>query len=192
MSHKFWTALLTLPLLAACGTPQPPVDANKLDREPLTAEQKVTVIEFSDFNCPACKASHKNTRELRALSGVHFELHHFPLGIAGHETSPAAANAYECAAAQGYGKEMETALFEYQEPFTQEWLLAVPARYSLPLDTAKYSACVKNEEFKKRVDDDYQTAIALKLNGTPAFIVNGETVMGGPQVEEKVKALLAK
>ena len=98
-------SLALLTLLAACGGST----GGNLATTEVPAETQVTVVEFSDFNCPACAASYPVTREVRRLPNVHFEYRNFPLDIPGHETSFAAANAFECGVAQGKAEEFEAA-----------------------------------------------------------------------------------
>jgi len=187
---KFLTlvSLCSLTLLAACGT-QP---VGSLTTTDVPADAKVTVVEFSDFNCPACQASYPITREVRQIAGVHFEYRNFPLDIPGHETSFAAANAYECGKAQGKADAFETALFENSEKFTDEFLRTLPAKYGFDMDLTAYQSCVDDQQFASKVTDDVRTATRTGLNSTPSFIVNGEVVSGARNLIDIVQAKLAQ
>lgn len=178
----FLSILLTSSvLLAGCG------GASDLGTRTETLADTVTVVEFSDFNCPACKSAVPLTRELQRMEGVHFEHRHFPLDIPGHELSLTAAVAYECAAAQSQADEIGQALFDLQGTMTEEAILGLPEAYGLPMDTAAYQTCVNEEETIDIVMDDVRAAMRAGLNFTPSFLVNGEVARAG-DVLTKVEA----
>ncbi len=182
--------LASLVLTACGGTSENPW----LNLKPIQADEKVVVIEFSDFSCPACKGALTASREVRRMDGVHFEYRHFPLDIPGHELSRAAANAYECASEQDYGEKWEIALFENQGKFTKEFFAALPQKYGYSkdgtFDNAAYQACVAESRYAGKIQTSYRTAIGAGANSTPTFVVNGELIRGAGQLVETVKAKL--
>jgi protein-disulfide isomerase len=184
-----FTVLLTL---TACGSSS----GVFLNLEPLANGEKIAVIEFSDFNCPACKGAYPISREVRHLPGVHFEYRHFPLDIPGHEESRAAANAYECAAEQGYAEAWETALFDNQGQFSDELFAKLPQSYGYAadgkFDSATYATCLTKEKYADKIQAGYRDAIQAGLNSTPSFVVNGQIVRGASQLVEAVQSELAK
>ncbi|MCF7846233.1 MAG: thioredoxin domain-containing protein [Candidatus Peribacteraceae bacterium] len=136
---------------------------------------KVTVVEFSDFNCPACRAASETASKIKGLPNLYFEFRHLPLPISGHESSPAAANTFECAREQGFGQEMEEALFKNQGSFTESLFLRIPKTYDFDedFDQTEFAECVSGNNYADLVEADYNFARQQGLNSTPTFFVNG-------------------
>ena len=156
-------------VLAGCGADSPAT------REQTADTDAVSVVEFLDFNCPACKSAQTLLRPLAFEKGVVFEVRHFPLSqIPGHETSFAAAVAYECLADAGFAVEAEAALFDNQGDLTEEFLAQLPSDYALPVPSDAYQACRESKQVEARVQADAAAARKLDLPGTPAVLINGE------------------
>jgi protein-disulfide isomerase len=135
----------------------------------------ITVIEFSDFQCPFCQRHNADTQpaldEKYVDSGkVLWVYKHFPLDI--HPQAPAAGAAAECAAEQGMFWEMNEALFGS----VQDWSVNEPnpvftdLAIELGLDSAAFAACLDDPAMMARVDDD-RTEGAQFVQGTPTFII---------------------
>ncbi len=164
----------------------------------MSGEPKVTVVEFSDIQCPACKAVEPVAVELRKTAGVKFVYRHFPL-ITVHKNAWKGARALEAARmmdksadSAGKGWEMMEVMFDKQTEWSD---LGNPeetfARYavSLGLDEKAFNDKQKGDETDKLVGEDSSLGNRLRLSGTPTFFVNGEQV-GSAYVLEKVKSLL--
>jgi len=167
--RKFFAITIALLALTACS-------GNKfLSREDPPAGTKVVVVEFSDFNCPACRTASGQAAKIKHLPNLYFEFRHFPLPISGHETSDIAANAYECARDQDLADEMESALFENQGSFSEKFFLTIPQRYDFGenFDSEKFKSCVTGNEHAGLVKRDSDKAISSGVNATPTFFVNG-------------------
>ena len=143
-------------------------------------DAKVTVVEFSDFQCPFCKQHVLETqpaldKEFVDTGKVMWVFKHFPLSI--HPQAPAAGAAAECAADQGKFWEMHEALFEYQS----KWAVSDPnpeleaLAKDIGLDVDKFTACLKDGKAAERVSSDMSEGAPF-VQGTPTFIVlyNGE------------------
>jgi protein-disulfide isomerase len=143
-------------------------------------DAKVTVIEFSDFQCPFCKQHVEETqpaldKEFVDTGKVMWVFKHFPLSI--HPQAPAGAAAAECAADQGKFWEMHDALFKDQDKWTvsdPNPALADVAK-EIGLDVDKFTACLKEGKVEDRVKSDASEGAPF-VQGTPTFIVlyNGE------------------
>jgi protein-disulfide isomerase len=139
----------------------------------------LTIIEFSDFQCPYCKRHVDETQpaldEKYVDSGqVLWVFKHFPLDI--HPQAPAAGVAAECAAEQGQFWEMHHELFVDVET----WSIAEPnpvfidLATGLGLDVDAFTACLDNPEIAARIDSDLSEGAPF-VRGTPTFIIiNGE------------------
>lgn len=155
-------------------------------------ETKVTVVKFSDIECPACKSAEIGTKELFNMPGVKIVMRHFPLPANIHKYALISAKVVETGRLMGKGWEIMDLMFEKQE----EWSgssnpdsLFVGYAKSLGLDEAVFSEKLKSREVADFVSLDSRLADSLRLSGTPTFFVNGEQV-GAPFVVDKVKQLL--
>jgi len=154
-------------------------------------QARVTVVEFSDIQCPACKATEPIAVELRKTAGVKFVYRHFPL-ITVHKNAWKGAQALEAARLLGKGWEMMGVMFDKQTEWSD---LGSPedtfAKYAvgLGLDEKAFNDKQKGDETDKLVGEDSSFGNRLKLSGTPTFFVNGEQV-GSAYVLDKVKSLL--
>jgi protein-disulfide isomerase len=171
MLNKFFNGLLAciLLVLSGCSVNQ------SLTRETPPVGTKVTVVEFSDFNCPACAGASQIAKKIKTIPNLYFEFRHLPLAIRGHETSEAAANAYECARYQDFGEEMEDALFENQGSLNEKLFLRIPETYNFGenFDSAVFEQCITDNQFGSLVKRDMSAARSLGVNATPTFFVDG-------------------
>ena len=157
------------------------VDQNKLlDGAKLTKENgqtKVTVVNFSDMECPACKAAHEALASLNATPGVKMVIRYYPLSI--HKYGLISAKAAEAANEMGKGWELVDLLFSKQD----EWAAATNiedqlASYavSLGLDDKTFRVKMNSPEVATAVQQDIDLGDSLQLSGTPTIYVNGEQV----------------
>ncbi len=155
-------------------------------------ETKVTVVNFSDIQCPVCKEADRQTKELFDMTGVRMVMRLFPLPATLHRYALISAKAVEAARIMGKGWEMTGLMYDKQE----EWSAADKpedrfAEYakSLGLDERVFREKLNSEEVAQNVQADANLAASLQLPGTPTFFVNGEQV-GTTFVVDKVKQLL--
>ncbi|OGD71629.1 hypothetical protein A3A84_03085 [Candidatus Collierbacteria bacterium RIFCSPLOWO2_01_FULL_50_23] len=157
-----------------------------------TGEPKVTVVGFSDIQCPACKAAEPIATELRKTDGVRFVYRHFPLTTI-HKNAWKGARALEAARLMDKGWEMVALMFEKQEEWANEGNpdeLFIGYAKSLSLDENEFGKKMMSDETDKAVGEDSSLGSRLQLSGTPTFFVNGEQV-GSPYILDKVKSLLS-
>jgi len=180
---------------AAANPNQPPpapavvegLDAGKLP--PLgNLDAKVTMIEFSDFQCPFCKKyfdeAYKDVYEKYVKTGkVKFAYRHFPLTSI-HPNAQKAAEAAECANEQGKFWEFHDTLFKNQDTWAPkpaadaetDW---VTYAGELGMNTSQFQSCVDTEKYKKNVDDDAAVATSqAQVEATPTFFINGTRLVG--------------
>ncbi|HLP79853.1 MAG TPA: thioredoxin domain-containing protein [Acidobacteriota bacterium] len=141
---------------------------------------KILLVEYSDFQCPACKAYEPLVDQVVEKYGENITLvyRHFPLRSI-HRHAQMMAQASEAAALQGKFWEYKTALFESQD----EWKdlgsvkeYAIQKAVAMGMDAAKFEADMTAQSTKAKVENDYQSGIANRLQGTPSFFVNGQKV----------------
>ena len=173
------------------GTPSP-VSESDHSRGPASA--LVTIIEYSDFQCPACAAYYPLVERMyqEASTTVRFVYRHFPLFPTPHKNSLVAAQASEAASNQGKFWEMYDMLFQNQTVWAESnSATAVFESYAekLGLDMAKYKIDFDSAEVKARVQRDRDEGEALGINSTPTFFINGKAIVN-PQGYEAFKAII--
>jgi protein-disulfide isomerase len=137
----------------------------------------VTLVEYSDFQCPACASFQPVVKEILASYGdkLRFEYKHYPLPI--HPYAQQAAIAAEAAGQQGKFFEYHDALFENQNEWTKSPTpVAFFTKYAqeLGLDVEKFKQQQKSAFLRDAVRDDLNAARELSLTATPSFFLNGE------------------
>lgn len=132
----------------------------------------VTLFEYSDFQCPACRASFPFVKDLLKNLGGQFRLvyRHFPL--AQHQNAQLAAQAAEAASLQGKFWEMHDLLFNNQDDWAESTTAAdIFARYAgtLNLDVNKFKSDINSQAVIDRVNRDLAAANSIGVNSTPTF-----------------------
>jgi protein-disulfide isomerase len=148
----------------------------------------ITIVEFSDYECPFCKRAHPTVTEVvkRYPDKVRLVYRHFPLDNM-HPNARPAAEASLCAEEQGKFWPYHDLLFASSDKLTAPTLRGVAEKAGL--DLAKYDACVKERRHRARVDADVADGRAARVSGTPAFFVNGIPLSGARSVEEFVQII---
>jgi len=153
-------------------------------------ESDIVLIEYSDFQCPACKAAEPAVSGLVDSFGdqLAVEYRHFPLRSI-HPNAQIAAQAGEAAAIQGKFWEMHDILFENQsewgQSFNAERYLKQYAE-EIGLNADRFAFDLKSDEVKNRVNADADEAASIGLQGTPSFVYNGEIVDFNEFVNENI------
>jgi protein-disulfide isomerase len=147
----------------------------------------VTIVEFSDFQCPFCKKSEGTLHELLTKYSGRVKLAYldFPLREI-HPQAQSAAEAARCAGEQGKFWEYHDALYADQSKLDGSELLT-RAR-ALNLDEKSFQSCLNSGKFKSKVEADLQQGSKVGVAGTPGFFVNGVFLSGArPQADfEKI------
>lgn len=140
------------------------------------ADAPVTIVEFSDFQCPYCRASGEVIDQLRAAypDEVRVVFRDYPLEF--HDRAIPAAIAGHCADAQGKFWPMHDLLFEHQDALDDVSLRGYGERID-GLDVAAFTACLAKAD-RAQVDANIAAGDAAGVEGTPAFFINGMLVSG--------------
>jgi len=149
-------------------------------RGPATAP--ISLVEFSDFECPFCAETAPVVRQLLLAypTQVRFAFKHYPLPM--HKDSPLAHEAAAAAADQGKFWEMHDLLFQTQSKLTRDDLIAKATQ--LHLDVPRFTRDLDTHRFKPQVDQDRQEGNRLGVDGTPFFFINGHAISGGASLED--------
>ena len=139
---------------------------------------KVTVVEFSDFQCPFCRQFAGNLRELGREYGDRVEViyRQYPIPSL-HPFAFKAAEASLCANEQGKFWELHDLLFTDQEHITVKDLKEKARR--LGMDDSKFNSCLDTGKYTEQVQRDMAEGSKAGVTGTPAVFVNGIEVPGG-------------
>ena len=158
---------------------QPPSIAVGYDPERVKGDPKapITIVEFSDFQCPYCKKSESTLHELLAKYNGKVKLAYldFPLREI-HPQAQSAAEAARCAGEQGKFWEYHDALYADQSKLDGAELLT-QAR-ALHLDEKSFQLCLDSGKFKSKIDADLTQGSKIGVAGTPGFFVNGVFLSG--------------
>jgi len=139
-------------------------------------DASVTLIEFSDFQCPFCARVTPTLEQIQETYGddVRIVFKHLPLRI--HPQAPMAHAASEAAKAQGKFWEMHDLIFANPRQLTEEKFVEYAGQ--IDLDVEQFKVDMASPEVKKRVDADVAEASQLGVTGTPGFFINGKFVSG--------------
>ena len=148
----------------------------------------VTIVAFSDFECPYCERGHRTIQQVEREYGekVRVAYKAYPLDF--HSHAMVAALAAKSAQEQGKFWEFHDKLFANQSGLGPDLLLSTAKE--LGLDTAKFTACMADPATKAFVDADMKAGEAAGVEGTPSFFLNGVPTSAGVPTPEQVKALL--
>jgi len=142
---------------------------------------KVTVIEFSDFECPYCKRSQTTTRQLREQykDKIRWVFRDYPLPF--HRNAMFAHIAANCAIEQGKYWEYFNLLFDNAENLVKENVILLADKAGL--DKTKFNACLADSgKISAEIEMDLADGQAVGVNGTPAFFINGIFVEGAQPI----------
>ncbi len=155
-------------------------------------DAEVSLVEYADFQCPACGYYAPLVKRLFESSSTTMKLvfRHFPLPQ--HMNAIPASLAAEAAGKQGKFWEMYDMLFEKQiewEKLTDPQAVFEGYAKTLSLNLEQFSLDMKNEELKKKIDGDARGGIKGKVNSTPTFFINGKKITTPTNYEDFKKLI---
>jgi protein-disulfide isomerase len=167
------------------------------------ADAPLTLVEFTDLECPYCRAFHVGTfeqlkREYIDTGKLRFVSRDFPLDF--HPNARPAALAVRCAGEQGKFWEMRHGVTLNAAALNREVYDRLAGE--LGLDASRFAACIAADQYRAAIDRDVADALAAGVSGTPTFVlgpttpgtsVEGHRLVGAlpfPMFETQIKALL--
>lgn len=136
----------------------------------------ITIVEFSDFQCPYCQQSVQVLKELRQFYGERIRLIYRDYPGPNHPYAPQAAEAARCAGEQGKFWEYHDLLFDRQSS-GQGWDFLSLAK-ELGLQQKTFENCLNSGHFRDQIIKDLQDGLKLGITSTPTFFVNGRPLVG--------------
>jgi len=154
------------------------------------ARAPVTIVEFSDFQCPYCKKAEAILKDLLGKYSGQIKLAYrdFPLRAL-HPQAQLAAEAGRCAEEQGKFCEYHDALFQEQSKLDEAAL--VKTAQTLGLNEKSFQTCLKGGKFNAQIEQDVQEGTKAGVSGTPGFFINGEFV-NGAQTEAEFEKIIER
>lgn len=156
------------------------------------ANAPVTMVEYSDFQCPWCRIFY--TQTLKQIEDnyvktgkVRFVYKHFPIPQLGHELAEKYAEASECASEQGKFWEMHNKIFDEQNKKGQstihDYTVDDMKKWAgeIGLDAAKFNTCLDSGQKASTVSQDHNEGVANGVGGTPTIFINGQQVGRGAE-----------
>jgi len=153
----------------------------------------VTIVEYSDFQCPFCASFHSTVQQILAdyPEQVRWVYKHFPLDSIHSQARPA-AEASECVFEQksddGFWQ-FADGLFKNQERLGASLYQELTEKAGLNME--QFNNCVSSRKYRNKVEADYQEGTKAGVRGTPGNFVNGEPVPGAVPYET-LKAVIEK
>lgn len=149
------------------------------------ASAPITLVEFSDFECPFCGRFYSQTlpqveEEYINTGQVRYVYRHFPITSI-HPNAEGAALASECANEQGQFRAFHDMIFENQTSIGTSDLKSYAAQ--LGLNTTQFNSCLDSKKYQAKVDADTSLGNQLGVTGTPTFYINGQIIPGAQPYE---------
>ena len=157
------------------------------DNDPIIGNSNapITIIEFSDFQCPFCAKFHIQTlpkimEEYIKDGKVKLVFRDFPIQSI-HSNALLASAAAECANEQGKFKEMHDKLFENQNEWNSkntDNVIILFNQYSLEMEIEeeKFDSCLRNGKYVKEIQKDLEDGRAYGISGTPGFFIGNDEI----------------
>ncbi|HLD11661.1 MAG TPA: thioredoxin domain-containing protein [Patescibacteria group bacterium] len=149
------------------------------DRMKGNPEAKVELVEYSDFQCPACATYHPIINEIIEKNNevLKFSYRHLPLQQ--HKYARLSAYAAEAAGKQGKFWEMYDLLFQNQDVWAESENgqdIFISYAKDLQLNVDQFTQDLSSEDIKDKVQKDYESSVRLGVDHTPTFYLNGKEI----------------
>jgi protein-disulfide isomerase len=142
-------------------------------------DASVTIVEYSDFECPYCSRYFRETYPLLKQQygdKVRYVFKHFPLTNI-HPNAERAGLASECAREQGKFWEFHDVAFANQTSLSREGLIRLAAQAGVP-NAEQFTQCLDTAKYASVIQADFNEGIGLNITGTPTFFINGLPLVG--------------
>lgn len=153
----------------------------------------VALVEYSDYECPACAAYNPIVKQLLQDFPNQIKLSYRNFPLSQHKNAISSASAAEAAGNQGKFWEMHDLLLENQTTWSESSdAVSIFEGYAstLGLDMNKFKSDVQSKEVSDKIERDYQTGVESQIQSTPSFFINGKK-MNPPKNYDEFKTNIA-
>ncbi len=162
-----------------------PINSN--DHTEGNDKSSITLVEYSDFQCPACAAYYPLVKKIveEYKDKIYFAYRHFPLSQ--HKNAKLAAYVAEAAGKQGKFFDMHNMLFDNQLAWSESndaQKIFTEYAVKLGLDMDKFNIDIKSTETIQKVDTDSVSGVNSEVDSTPSFYLNGKKISNPGSYEE--------
>jgi len=142
----------------------------------------ITVVEFSDYQCPACKQSHQAVKTVQSVYSdkLLWVFKDFPLHR--DEASLQAAQAARCADEQGKFWDYQDSLFSHVGEPSPDRLVGYARE--LGLNTEVFENCLQSGRYRSEIEKDLEEGWRAGINSTPTFVINGKAFSGAAPLDK--------
>ena len=158
------------------------------DRTQGNKDSKIILVEYADFQCPACGIYYPLVKDINKEFGdkILFVYRNFPLSQI-HQNADLAAHAAEAAGKQNKFWEMHDMIFDNQNVWSENRGardIFIKYAENLKLDVEKFKGDIDSKEVASKVSNDYQSGIASGVNSTPTFFLQGKRLQNPSKYDE--------
>ena len=146
------------------------------------AKAPVTMVEFSDYQCPYCRRAQATVDEIVAKYKDKVRLVHRDFPLDGHPRAMPAARAARCAGEHGKFWDYHRGLLTVLGDFSEQDFKGRAA--ALGLDASRFEACLQSSRHDEEIRASIEDGARIGVTGTPAFFINGRMLFGARPVEQ--------
>ena len=146
------------------------------------ADAPITIVEWSDYQCPFCKRAHPTVEQVMKEYKDKVRFIHLDYPLPFHPMAVPAAQAVHCAEDQGKFWEYHKNLYEVAGDLSKADLSKRAT--DVGLDAAAFEACTTSNKHDGLIKTNYDDGAALGVTGTPAFFINGRMLVGAQPIEQ--------
>ena len=150
-------------------------------------DAKITIIEYSDYQCPYCSKAHQTVEQLFDDYKDKIRLVRKHLALDFHKDAQKAAEAAECAGDQNKFWQMNEKLFASQDDLSVEKIKGMAKEISL--DTKKFNSCLDSGKYEEKVKNQKKEGEEFGISGAPFFFINNQVINGAQPYEEFKKVV---
>ena len=161
---------------------------------PASASAKVTLVEFGDYECPACGEYHPLVKQLLTdfAGKINFAFRNYPLSQ--HPNAPISAQAAEAAGLQGKFWQMHDKIYESQNDWATSndaESIFVSYAQSLGLDVNKFKSDISSSQVATKVQNDTNDGNLVNITETPTFYLDGVKIINPPADYNSLKSIIS-
>ena len=161
--------------------PRVPLEVERGERIKGPWDAPVTIVEYSDFQCPFCARVGPTVARIEETYGDNIKLVYRDFPLPNHPEAQSAAEAARCAHEQGKFWPYHDRLFDTQRSLSAETYRSLAAEVGL--DAKSFDECVDSGKFRAAIQEDYRNGESIGVGATPAFFINGRHLAGAQPFE---------